>query len=316
MNIFSPRKILIAFFLLTWCTANFCAPSLAVDKDSAAHSEIDLWIINTRTATLELPDADNYHQLQFKRWNPTNKKWLDSSRQEFRQTQDVSVPLLFLIHGNWTKYNEAVQDAVQFQQKMGGVKCRMVIWTWPSERVDIRPRVDIKQKASRADMQAAYIVWFLREIKPHSRVTLAGFSFGARLACMALEEMATYEGEPDDIQINAVLMAAAFPTHWILPEQRFGNAVRAATHIDILYNPRDDKLKYYPLIEGICANRGPTALGATGISVNALREEDREKVRVFNVVRWIGADHSPTSSLRSMLKYGHFELNALLGSGW
>lgn len=272
----------------------------------------DLWIVDTRPATTAVPDADHYHRISFEQWDETRRQFIRSSRDAFVDSSDPTVPLLFLIHGNWMKRSEAVAYGRDFARRVPNERCRVVIWTWPSERVDARPRVDIQIKAGRADRQASYIVWFLRELKPNSLVTVAGFSFGARLASMALEEMATIYGTETGIRLRAILMAAAFDSTWLLPGRRLEHALHLAERCDILYNPRDDKLRFYPFIDSLCG-QGPTALGATGLNVHRLAEADQSRTRSINVVRLIGADHSFVSSLRSLLHYGHFHEVALFG---
>ncbi|MGL4944469.1 MAG: hypothetical protein ACRC46_14910 [Thermoguttaceae bacterium] len=269
----------------------------------------DLWMIDTRPASVASPDADNYHRISFERWDGAKRRFVPSTRGEFLETCD-DVPILFLFHGNWMKRAEAVTIARDFYRRIEKEKCRVVMWTWPSERIDARPRVDIKVKAYRADQQASYIVWFLRELRPNSRVALAGFSFGARLIAMALEELSTYDDKLG-IELNAILMAAAFDSKWLLPGQRLENAVSVAGQCDILYNPDDDRLCFYPFVDSVCGH-GPTALGATGLPVSNMSPSDQPRVRSINVSRWIGMDHSFTSSLRSMMRYGNFRKLAFL----
>lgn len=294
---------------MKWSSVLLVVTVLVVLSVASDVSASDLWMIDTRQASMAVPDEEHYHRLTFECWDATRRRFAPSTRQEFLATSDSDTPLLFLIHGNWMKRSEAVTLARDFHRRVEHERCRVIMWTWPSEKVSCRPRVDINVKATRADRQASYVVWFLRELKQDSRVTLAGFSLGARLAAMALEEMATYEGEPE-IRLNTILMAAAFDSNWLLPGHRFEHAFRAADRCDILYNPMDDKLCLYPHIDSLCG-RGPTALGATGLPVRKLETDDQPRVRSINVSRWIGADHSFASSLRAMLRYDHFREIAL-----
>ncbi len=181
------------------------------------------------------------------------------------------------------------------------------MWSWPSERTDLPIRQDALLKAKRADVQARYLAAFLRKLGSGSKVSLVGFSFGAKLACEMLQllaDTAEYPFSEEDgkfghgLQLRTVLLAAAMDRQSLQPGREYGQALSSTEEMLVHVNPKDSTLRWYPLLVG-CG--GPKALGREGAVLGSAPPEYRHKIRSRYVQRLIGHDHGFMKSLLGLL---------------
>jgi dienelactone hydrolase len=286
----------------------------------------DLWIVSTRHTDLpsaESPFEIDFSQLGFKQLqenkeqNSTTFEWKDSTAEEFAATHKPEKPLIIVIHGNWMTYPEIFPYAKQFKQLAGSYSdnyrdnygknytdCRLVFLSWNSDRTNLPIRKDTLLKGRRADEQARILASCLLHLPENSKVSLVGFSFGAKLICQTLQQLATVEeitggkvGKPK-LRLRAVLLAAAMEQSSLLPNRRYGNALDIAESMLIHINSEDETLCWYPLLTGI---GGPKALGKEGAFTGGISAENRGKITTKNVAGIIGSGHGFTLSLRALL---------------
>jgi len=188
-------------------------------------------------------------------------------------------------------------------------KVRLVLWSWPSDRVLAGIRPDVRLKATWADFQAFYVARLLAELPEETRVTLVGFSFGARISLGAVELLAdgniagrtlAGNGHNSLSQIDLLLCAPAVDQCWVAANGRYRNAMNLADRLWILYNTEDHGLKFYPLIDSI---GGPQALGFTGPPIRSIAEENRAKIQAFDMRNVVGSRHAFASYLDSRAFY-------------
>jgi len=274
-------------------------------------SASDLWVVDTRQT--DCPPAKSletldFTQLEFKclQENETTYKWETSTAEKFIETFEPEKPLIVIVHGNWMSYREIFPFAYRFKQlAMRNVKdadCRIVFWSWRSDRTNLNVRKDALLKSQRAYTEARILASCLLHLPKNSKVSLAGFSFGAGLICRSLQLLAEYEraGSPSmpQLQLRAVLLAAAMDQSSLLPNRKYGNALGILDSMLIHVNTADDTLCWYPLLVGI---GGPKAIGKEGVFTGGLSAQNRSKITSKNVAGVIGHEHGFMDSLRALL---------------
>ncbi|MDZ7615718.1 MAG: hypothetical protein U1E05_01865 [Patescibacteria group bacterium] len=286
--------MVVATVFLGWATA----------RTEAA--EVEVWLVSTRSAPRASAADAADERIGFRRLS--DNRWTPSDRGEFHAAGHPGAPTLFLVHGNRTAAGDAIQMGTalrrQLERTASDQPFRLVIWSWPSEQVCGGARADVQLKAQYSDVQAYYLAECLREMPPEQPVTLAGYSFGARVITGALELLAG--GRVGRYQLNgpaqdrkapwrAVLIAAALDAHWLSRGHRNGQAMGQVDRMLITANPADRVMRLYPRMYG---RRGPDALGycAAGYS---LSPADRAKVRCLDLSCSVGREHGWWSYWRS-----------------
>ena len=243
----------------------------------------DAWFADTR------PGAASFSRLEADAWMP-------STDREFLETFDSAAPLVVVVHGNWMSLAEAKAHGKVLHQRSRNIgPHRLLVWSWPSDRIGTRLRQDVQTKASRADAQSKHLIALLRSLPADSRVSLVGFSFGAKLVCNALQN---YGEESSTHRIRTVLLAAAMDQASLQPGNQYGNALAATEKMLVHVNRFDSRLRFYPLLNG-CG--GPEAVGREGINRHGMSAEAMGKIRSVSVNRLIGSKHGFMNSLATFL---------------
>jgi hypothetical protein len=272
--------------------------------DAPAH---DIWLISTRTAPRSNPVGGegrmNYWRLDDQR------HWGASDEETFLAADDPDVPTSMFIHGNRTDRNWAVRNGWSVYQKLkpfaGSRPLRFVIWSWPADRIG-GVRQDVQVKARRSDVQAYYLAHLLRKMDPGVRVSMMGYSFGARTITGALQllgggkfagrRLPNLDAPVDRAPMRAVLVAAAMPNYWLSPGRSNGLALEQADRVMVTRNRYDPVLQWYDRMYG---RGGPQALGYTGPTSYARRGERGERLEVVAVERSVGSNHDWSGYLRA-----------------
>ena len=262
----------------------------------------DVWFVDTRSTQTTAEGKLAHLSVEKLESDGSSTCWTPSSVEEFFRMQEQNKPTAIIIHGNLMTRPEARVYGLAFRRQ---AKCigdhRLVIWCWPAKEEFCRIRTDAQKKAKRADRQGAYLAAFLRDFRdrvPDAKVSILGFSFGAKLASNALNRLATTEAgdDTDDFQIRLVLLAAAVNRSSLSPGQEYGQALDAVDEMLVHVNQQDHTLKFYPLLYRI---GGPAAIGREGVS--GLSPEQRQKVKSVRVDPLIGQEHGFKYSLRGIL---------------
>lgn len=272
----------------------------------------DAWFIDTRHATLQGRQEGIEHLLvaRLNRDNIGRLYWETSDKEQFLQTHDPDIPLVIIIHGNWMKFSEAKAHGIAFRKlskKLG--EHRLLVWSWPSERTNRGIRQDALLKARRADVQAQFLAAFLKKLRPGSKVSLVGFSFGAKLACETLHLLADTAEYPNSeeedkyghgLKLRTVLLAAAMDQHSLKPGRQYGKALLSTEKMLVHVNRQDSTLKWYPLLVSC---HGPRAIGKEGVAMSGFPNEYRNKILSRDLQRLIGHDHGFMASLLGFLAF-------------
>ncbi len=286
--------VLAGIFLIT-CTSAHADPT-----------EAQVWLISTRAAPRSAATSATDARIRF--WRMDGRAWTPADRKAFHAAGRPGVPTVFVVHGNRTGPNAAIQvgDSVShlLRRAGSGRPFRLAIWSWPSEQVCRGARPDVRLKAHYSDIQAFYLAGCLRELGTDQPVTLVGYSFGARTITGALELAAggrvgryrlAEPVPPPEAPWQAVLIAAALDAHWLSPGQRHGRALGYLDRLLVTSNPADRVMRLYPRMDG---RRGPNALGYYGLGYS-LAPADRSKVRGLDVSCSVGVQHGWWSYWRS-----------------
>ncbi len=244
--------------------------------------------------------------------------WEQAGRGKFLETTEPAVPTTIYIHGNRTGPSGAVCDAWRIHRRMkrdaAGRPFRLVIWSWPAGRVCRRIRADVQTKACYSDTQGYYLARLLADVPRDARVTLVGYSFGARVITGALHilgggkvagrelndgqlpKSSTDNGagrgeEPERsagkrIPFRAVLVAAALDAGSLSPGCRNHLATTQVDRILVTCNPCDRVLRWYPRLYG---RSGPEAMGYAGACCCG---PPCDKIEQVDVTCSVGRNHS------------------------
>jgi hypothetical protein len=286
------------------------AASAAADQDPCPQ---ELWVISTRAmpycgAEVD-PAAFDYRRVD------DCRQCIPADEAEFLASAAPGAPTIFFIHGNWIDRSMAIQEGWSLYHAIQRAACerpfRLVVWSWPSERVEGGLRHDAQIKAARSDVQAHYLALCLQRMSADVPVNLVGHSFGARTILGAMELLAggTVSGRAmarDASRprgpIRAVLIAAAVENGCLLPGRRDGLALGQLAGVLVTCNRSDPALKWYPRLYG---RGGPEALGYTGPACLSWLGDEREKVETLNLSCSVGShdwiDYLCSSALRSRL---------------
>jgi pimeloyl-ACP methyl ester carboxylesterase len=251
-----------------------------------------------------------------------DRRWTPATADEFFAGDDPSVPTTVFIHGNLVEPSDAIHDGWSVYNDLlcraAGRPFRLVIWSWPSQRMIRNLRDDAQLKACYSDTQAYYLACWLDRAARDAPVNLVGFSFGARVATGALHlaaggEVAGRRLGADRAErlkpIRAVLVAAALDADWLLPGHHNGLALSQVERMLVTVNPLDPVLRRYPLMY---RRGGPEALGCVGPLCSGQLGDEREKIETFNASCSVGHAHAwarynASPSLRGMIaRYAFF----------
>ena len=263
-----------------------------------ATSSGSIWMISTRHlgcagygASARDPD------FTIMRYDESPESWSDATLQSFLE-DDPAIPTVFYIHGNRRGWDGAFQRGWAFYHALAaeaGSDFRFVIWSWPSDQVR-GPLRDMRVKACRTTADGYYLGWLLARMRPDSRVSLVGYSFGARIitAGMHLLSGGGLSGAPPidaaepRTRMRAVLLAAAIHSDWLLPGRPRESIWPVTDRIAVLYNSSDPVLQRYHVIERRCK---PQALGYVGFWGEQQLGPDAERLTNRDVSCHVGRTH-------------------------
>lgn len=234
----------------------------------------DLWLISTRHLNCECLDKTTSLVDLKIRHLVGQDQWIDATLEEFLHGGPVDQPMLFYVHGNRVDSCEAIGRGLNLYHGLldcsGAARTRFVIWSWPSDQVHGQVQ-DVRAKAARTNIEGSYFAWLLSQIEPATPVSIASYSFGARVTSGALHVLSGGKlagctlpshslRPPGTMRVS--MSAAALHNHWLQPGGCHELALDQMERLLVQYNPRDPVLKRYRFIE---KRARPVALGYTGM---------------------------------------------------
>lgn len=250
------------------------APGIAVAA-SQLEASIDYWIVSTRDCPQSFGELCTPDCFAYYHWLGDGT-CVESSFADFLAAVSPSGPLCFLVHGNLVDFEEAVSQGWQAVQALCAhrppeMPVTFVSFTWPSEEVvPLALTIDIEIKACRSDTTAYYLASLVNLLPASQKVSLVGFSHGARTVAGTLELLGGSTlcgrclpcGPAPSRPMRASLIAGAMDHHWLRPGERNGRALCQVEAMQVFHNCTDWALKYYPLRCPFSRH----ALGFTGLT--------------------------------------------------
>jgi hypothetical protein len=235
------------------------APGFA-EAGAESTGRVDYWIVSTRECPqglgeLCVPECFDYFQ------HGGDGTCAQRSFAEFLVAVSPSGPVCFLVHGNLVSFEEAVAQGWEAVQALcahrpAGMPATFVLFTWPSEEVvPLLLTVDIEVKACRSDTTGFYLAALVNALPASQKVSLVGFSHGARAVAGALDLLGGGAqcgrrlpcGPALPRPMRASLIAGALDHHWLRPGERHGRAICQVEALQVFSNCTDWALRFYAL---------------------------------------------------------------------
>jgi len=267
----------------------------------AADTPRQVWLISTREAAHCGRLDDAAQAVRYWRLND-NCGWLSADAKDFHAGDGLAAPTVVFVHGNRTDADDAVTKGLYVYQTIcseaAGKPFRYVIWSWPADRIYRRHRPDAQLKAEYADAESYCLALWLHGVRPGTKVSLVGHSFGPRIITGALHllaggELAGQKLPADTVAawtsgkrspVRAVLLAAAGDADCLAPGGCHGLAFSLLDQVLVTRNGCDKTLRWYPRLYG---RGGPEAIGFVG----PCGIDDPQKVAVVDVSATVGKTH-------------------------
>lgn len=278
-------------------------PTVEINPSTQVSAD-ELWMVNTRCITSEACRADLL--------NPTfSTSVYDGGSHLVKSDLETLVNLavadqdtvnIIYVHGNNFEANEVMERAWFVYQRIRcsrrlGTPIRFIVWSWPSQP-ETSPLKDVRLKAARTDAQGLYLALFLRQIAPAARpITLIGYSFGGRVVTGSLHALAggslggrVIPGQHlTGLEAHVGLVAPALDNDWLMSGQYHGRATKNTHRISLMYNPRDQILRRYWILD---PRDWPRALGQSGGMRFGTGVDGKPVViKCYNCSRTIGRRH-------------------------
>lgn len=274
----------------------------------------ELWMVSTRA--LCSAQGSTLDTLDVWKLGPDGC-WVRTRADEFLSTAGPAVPITLFLHGNRADFARSIEMGWQVYNRLsceaGDRPFRLLIWSWPSDRIQ-GVRRDAEAKICRSDDEAQLLAMFLNRLRSDARLNLFGYSLGARIATGALELLAGGQvaghvladrRDAPRTPVRAMLVAAAEDADSFTPGQCHGLAFDKLERALVAYNPCDRALRFYPRVSG-----GASALGYVGPCCS-LTTGACAKLDTANVCCSVGRDHNwenyfSASDVRSRLAWYAF----------
>ena len=211
-------------------------------EDCVSRPQDEIWLVSTRhIGCLESGAAPDFRTQRY----DAQLGWQPSDIGELFRPASADQILVIYVHGNRVP-SSAVACEGRFVYRLlasqvdDTASIRFVIWSWPSAQVRGQLR-DVRVKAQRTETDGYCLGWFLTQLPESQRVSLFGYSFGARIATGAMHlvgggRLSGWALPPHkEVSLNtrAVVLAAALHDYWLRPG---GYHDQAVSHLDFLLN--------------------------------------------------------------------------------
>lgn len=264
----------------------------------------EIWLVSSRHVGCVTSGADP--DLRVQRYQP-GSGWQAAQLNELWQPASPDQVTVIFVHGNRVSSSDVIPEGRQVYQILVGranvaPPVRFVIWSWPSEQIRGQLR-DVREKAERTELAGYCLGWLLTRLPENQRVSLLGYSFGARIATGAMHLVGGGElagrvlpahpvASPNT---HLVTIAGALHNGWLRPG---GYHEQALTHLDHflnLYNCCDPVLKRY---HALYKHSHAVALGYAGMSTRDLGPE-ADRIEQVDVCQYVAHSHELLDYLHS-----------------
>ncbi len=292
----NPALLVLA---LSMTIASGAAPDAELSVPATSPGDpADVWIISTR----RLPGGACADGAQPDYWRlAVGEQWAAADEAAFLAADRARIPTVFFIHGNRWDADRATAEGMAFCEQLKclapGVRFRLVIWSWPADRISRRNRPDVIAKDVRSQDEAVYLARLLDRVDPDVPISLVGYSYGAQSIVGALRLLAgecyagfvlERRGPARRAPLAAVLVAGAMESCALASADPTRSPLSQVDRLLVTCNSRDSNLKFFPLLYG---RRGPQAIGVVGPSCLDPGDPHWQKVEVVDVTSAVGRRH-------------------------
>lgn len=239
----------------------------AARGDEACEQPVDVWLVSTRHLpnTCRRPDHVDFrveHREKNGCWHPEEIGSLVS---------DSTRPVVIFIHGNRYDTASARRQGTALARRIHRCQShseavRTVVFSWPSES-DGPPLRNARVNYARTRSDGHYLAALLSMLPPENDVGIVGYSFGATIALVGLEDVhdsdPAWRSERSGF-LGLVLVTPAVRVDTVSPCGSARRAVESVDRLTILINTRDEALRFFPLLD----RSGVDALGFVGLPRN------------------------------------------------
>ncbi len=263
-----------------------------------------LWLVSTRHLPSYCNQTQNADGPQY--WKYAAGEWLESTRAEFDEADERSVPICILVPGAPATFDRVVSGSTSVFFDVAPLfpadtPVRFVIWAWPTDPAYRAKLRSYRELGERCMAQSYYLASFVDSIDRRVPVCLAGFSYGTRMSAAALQLLAggrvanappllRRTDEPQSI--NAIFVAGAIDSNWLLPCARYGLALSQVDRALVTINSCDTTLQKYPKLYGILRHR-PNAIGLVGTRNPSQLDGYLDRYEEIDITQTVGATHDP-----------------------
>jgi hypothetical protein len=265
------------------------ADQVVAADTSCLRAQDEMWIVSTRgVSPCQCPKSDEFSVRRF-----ADGQWNETSINDLWAASDAVTAVV--VHGNRINPCWAKRHGWMIYRKLSSgadsdERIRFVIWSWPSERIP-GPIRDARAKAQRATSEGLLFGWFLGQFSPDNRLSLIGYSYGARVIGGGLHVTGggSLNGQllPKPVATQSVhvsLLAAAVHQDELLKNGKFAEAQHQMGELLLFVNRSDPILRRYYLLD---KNNRQDALGFSGFC----RQRFAPVVQQVNVSPYIGRSH-------------------------
>lgn len=302
----SPRRVcgmLMLVAALVWAATGLTAlPANAGGCDERPQDEI--WMVSSRHVGCVTSGEDP--ALQVQRYLP-GVGWQASQLDDLCQPTSPDQIAVIFVHGNRVSTSDVIPEGRQVYQILVGrapdaPPVRFVIWSWPSEQIRGQLR-DVREKAERTELAGYCLGWLLTRLPESQRVSLLGYSFGARIATGAMHLVgggqlagrALPAHSAMSPNTHLVTVAGALHNGWLRPGGYHEQALTHLGHFLNLYNCCDPVLKRY---HALYKHSNAVALGYAGMSTRDLGP-DAKRIEQIDVCQYVAHSHELLDYLHS-----------------
>lgn len=264
----------------------------------------EFWIVHTRGTPQVMGSEPGLEVIQFDGFGRRVCRELGELL-----ARSIGRPIVIVTHGNGYDHSTAISSAIAIQEAMmrrGALPpdALLIVFDWPSEQIYHNVLRDINEKARRAYVAGYHLARFVETFPTGSRICLIGHSYGSTSVGAALHLLGggaidSQANDPPvalpalrpDLQLRAVLLAAAIDHQWFNPGERMDRALPAAEAVLNAHNHRDRALIYYPYSRRSDNHR---ALGQVGLLARDLEQLGpiAGRLESFDIHPLLGNEHT------------------------
>ncbi len=254
-------------------------PFVFLDHFKARPDRVEqFWIVSTRDCPQEM-GTDPWPRLRCRHFDDRGE--LVEVDAGILFAQSLGKPVFIQVQGSLTTPDVALGGLLwshSWLQKNRAMLPETIViaFDWPSQRVYRNDTRDINEKGRRAYVAGYHLARFVNSFPSESRICLLGQSYGGRVVLSALHLLGggalnSQDHDPpvhpgalrSDLQLHATVLAAASDRTWLDPGARLDRVLHGCAGLLNLYNPRDEALRFYPLL---FRSGHHHALGRVGLS--------------------------------------------------